>query len=57
MNLNPLTFTNMKILLPIFAVLGLMDVFVIFYGIFYPMAAFGRYVMLYRMVPGVVKKG
>ena len=47
----------MKILLPIFAVLGLMDVFVIFYGIFYPMAAFGRYVMLYRMVPGVVKKG
>lgn len=56
MNLNPLTFTNMKILLPVFAVLNLMNVFVIFYGIFYPMAAFARYVMLYRMVPGVVKK-
>ncbi len=56
MNFNPLTFTNMKILLPIFAVLDLMNVFVIFYGIFYPMAAFARYVMLYRMVPGVVKK-
>ncbi len=56
MNLNPLTFTNMKILLPIFAALGLMNVFVIFYGIFYPMAAFARYVMLYRMIPGVVKK-
>ena len=57
MNLNPLTFTNMMLLLPIFAILGFMDIFIIFYGIFYPVAAFGRYVMLYRMVPGVVKKG
>lgn len=56
MNLSPLTFTNMKILLPIFAILDLMNVFVIFYGIFYPLAAFARYVMLYRMVPGVVKR-
>ncbi len=56
MNLCPLTFTNMKILLPIFAVLDLMSVFVIFYGIFYPLAAFTRYVMLYRTIPGVVKK-
>ena len=56
MNLCPLTFTNMKILLPIFAVLNLMSVFVIFYGIFYPLAAFARYVMLYRMIPGVIKK-
>ncbi len=56
MNLNPLVFTNMMVLIPIFALIGYLDLFIIFYGIFYPVAAFGRYVMLYRMVPGVVKK-
>ena len=56
MNVNPLTFTNMLLLLPIFAALGLLDVFVIFYGMTYPMAAFARYVMLYRKVPGVKKE-
>ena len=56
MNFNPLVFTNMLILLPIFALIGYLDVFIIFYGVFYPIAAFGRYVMLYRMAPGVVKK-
>lgn len=56
MNVNPLVFTNMLILLPVFALIDYLDLFIIFYGIFYPIAAFGRYVMLYRMVPGVVKK-
>ena len=56
MNLNPLVFTNMMVLIPVFAALDLMDVFVLFYGTMYPLAAFGRYALLYRMVPGVPKK-
>ena len=55
MNINPLTFTNMKILIPVFAILNLMDVFIIFYGIFYPVATFFRYINLYRRIPGVQK--
>ena len=55
MNFNPLVFTNMMLLTPIFALIGLTDVFIIFYGIFYPLAAFGRYVILYRRLPGVSK--
>ena len=53
MNLNPLTFTNMMLLIPVFAAIGYLEVFIIFYGVFYPVAAVFRYVTLYRMVPGV----
>lgn len=53
MNLNPLTFTNMMLLIPVFAAIGYPEVFIIFYGVFYPVAAVFRYVTLYRMVPGV----
>ena len=55
MNFNPLVFTNMMLLTPVFALIGLTDVFIIFYGVFYPIAAFGRYIMLYRKLPGVSK--
>ena len=55
MNINPLTFTNMKILIPIFAIVNLMDLFILFYGIFYPIATFFRYITLYRRIPGVQK--
>ena len=55
MNINPLTFTNMMLLIPVFAVLGYLEVFILFYGVFYPLASFGRYIMLGRMVPGVQK--
>lgn len=55
MNFNPLVFTNMMLLTPVFALIGLTDVFIIFYGIFYPIAAFFRYIMLYRKLPGVSK--
>ncbi len=53
MNVNPLTFTNMMLLIPVFALIDWLEVFIIFYGIFYPVAAFARYIILYRMVPGV----
>lgn len=56
MNLNPLVFTNMMVLILVFAVIDLMEVFILFYGVMYPVVAFGRYAMLYRMVPGVQKK-
>ncbi|MBQ8179842.1 MAG: CDP-alcohol phosphatidyltransferase family protein [Candidatus Methanomethylophilaceae archaeon] len=56
MILNPLVFTNMMVLTPVFALLDMMDIYVLFYGVMYPLAAFARYVLLYRMVPGVPKK-
>ena len=51
MNINPLTFNNMMILILVCALLDIMDLFVIFYGIFYPLAAFFRYILLYRSIP------
>ena len=42
-NLNPLTFTNMMCLLPIFAALKCLDVFIIIYGVLYPIATVIRY--------------
>lgn len=56
MNINPLTFTNMMLLIPVFAIIDYLDVFIIFYGAFYPLAAFSRYIILYRKVPGVQPK-
>lgn len=53
MGFNPLLFTNMMILLPIFGFINLMEIFIVFYGIGYPIAAFGRYAVLYRKLPGV----
>lgn len=53
MNLNPLVFTNMKLLCVVFAILNIMDLFIIFYGLLYPVAAFARYVILYKRCPGV----
>lgn len=51
MSLNPLTFLNMLFLLPIFAVLDMMYLFIIFYGCMYPLGAFARYVILAREIP------
>ena len=51
MSLNPLTFTNMMFLIPIFAVLNLLNIFIVFYGIMYPIAAFIRYIILARSIP------
>lgn len=51
MSVNPLSFDNMMVLLPIFAALNLLEVFILFYGIMYPLAAFGRYVILARAIP------
>lgn len=56
MGLNPLLFTNMMILIPVFAAVDLMEVFIALYGICYPIAAFGRYVVLYRRLPGVKRE-
>lgn len=55
MNVNPLTFTNMMLLILVFAIIDYLEIFIIFYGIFYPVAAFFRYVTLYRKVPGIQK--
>lgn len=49
-NINPLTFTNMMCLIPIFAIFGIMDVFVIFYGILYPLATIFRYFTYLRII-------
>ena len=53
---NPLVFTNMMFLIPIFAILGLMDVFVIFYGIFYPLATIFRYFSYFRIIDDLSSK-
>ena len=51
MNLNPLTFTNMLCLIPIFALLNLMHIFILFYGVMYVLGAVARYVVLARAIP------
>lgn len=51
MSLNPLSFLNMMFLLPIFAALNCLHVFILFYGTLYPLAAFYRYTVLARSIP------
>ena len=50
--LNPLAFTNMIVLVPVFAALDRLDLFIIFYGMMYPAGALLRYVMYLRKLPG-----
>ncbi len=49
--LNPAAFTNMIVLIPIFAALDRLDLFIIFYGIVYPAGALSRYVMYLKKLP------
>ena len=51
MSLNPLSFINMMFLLPIFAALKALDIFILFYGFTYPVFAFIRYVILAHDIP------
>ncbi len=51
MSLNPLSFVNMMFLLPIFAALKALDIFILFYGFTYPVFAFIRYIILARDIP------
>ena len=51
MSLNPLAFTNMMFLLPIFAALKALDIFILFYGLMYPVVSFARYIILARDIP------
>ncbi len=53
MDINPLTFTNMMALIVVFAVFDIMDIFVILYGVAYPISTFGRYLILLKRTPGV----
>lgn len=55
MDINPLTFTNMMALIVVFAIFDLMDLFVILYGIAYPVSTFARYLILLKRTPGVQK--
>ncbi len=49
--LNPVAFTNMIVLIPIFAALDRLDLFIIFYGIMYPLGAMVRYAIYLRKLP------
>lgn len=51
MMLNPLAFTNMMVLIPVFAAIDCLDIFIIIYGIAYPVGAFVRYISLLRKIP------
>ena len=55
-NINPLTFTNMMCLVPIFAAVKLLDVFIIIYGILYPLAALNRYFVFLGIIKEVEEK-
>ena len=48
MNINPLVFTNMMLMLPVFAILGQMGLFIVFYGIGYAAVAIVRVLIYYR---------
>lgn len=48
MNFNPLVFTNMKIMLLVFAVINQMGLFIIVYGLGYAAAACARVLLLYK---------
>ena len=48
MNFNPLVFSNMMLLLPVFAILDLMGLFIIIYGIGYTVATAVRVMIIYR---------
>ena len=49
-NINPLVFTNMMLILPFAAAFGILDILIIFYGIFYPLATLGRYFIYLKMI-------
>lgn len=51
MQVNPLTFTNMMTLILVFALFDQMWLFVLGYGIGYPLAAAFRFSMLYKRCP------
>lgn len=48
MNFNPLVFTNMMLMLLVFAALDAMSVFIILYGLGYSLATTGRILLLYK---------
>lgn len=48
MNFNPLVFTNMMLMLPVFAILDLMGLFIIIYGVGYTLVTAARVVIMYR---------